>query len=243
MKTGFTLAEVLITLGIIGVVAALTLPGLLQEYANLVVGTKLKKFYSQINQAIRLSEAEYGDKKYWYSDTNSVTTDSDGKPVAGSSTAEKWFNKYIGSHMTIIKVSYDENALPTFYFKDGTALKLMAASMQDTTMLKNMRDWTFYTSYPDKCLKLYGNEETSRGKCSFQFIFAPEGEPDIADSQNRNLYKFHLNKGFEPYKYNWNGSYTNLKNKCKNSNPEYCTALIQMNNWKIPKDYPFKVSY
>ena len=32
MKKGFTLAEVLITLGIIGVVAALTLPSLITNY-------------------------------------------------------------------------------------------------------------------------------------------------------------------------------------------------------------------
>lgn len=40
---GFTLAEVLITLGIIGVVAALTLPALVQNYRNQVVETRLKR--------------------------------------------------------------------------------------------------------------------------------------------------------------------------------------------------------
>ena len=43
-KSAFTLAEVLITLGIIGVVSALTLPVLVQKYRNNVVETKLKKF-------------------------------------------------------------------------------------------------------------------------------------------------------------------------------------------------------
>ena len=52
MKQAFTLAEVLITLGIIGVVAAMTLPALIQSYANTVVETRLAKFYSTINQAI-----------------------------------------------------------------------------------------------------------------------------------------------------------------------------------------------
>ena len=53
---GFTLAEVLITLGIIGVVAAMTLPALIQKNNNKVVETRLEKFYSGINQAIMLAE-------------------------------------------------------------------------------------------------------------------------------------------------------------------------------------------
>lgn len=60
---GFTLAEVLITLGIIGIVAAMTLPTLIQNYKNRVVETRLKKFYSTMNQAVLMAEAQYGDKK------------------------------------------------------------------------------------------------------------------------------------------------------------------------------------
>ena len=45
-KLAFTLAEVLITLGIIGIVAALTLPVLIQVNKNKEVETKLKKIYS-----------------------------------------------------------------------------------------------------------------------------------------------------------------------------------------------------
>lgn len=41
---GFTLAEVLITLGIIGVVAAMTLPGLIAKHRKTVIETKLARF-------------------------------------------------------------------------------------------------------------------------------------------------------------------------------------------------------
>ena len=40
---GFTLAEVLITLGIIGVVAALTLPSLITNYQKKQIVAQLKK--------------------------------------------------------------------------------------------------------------------------------------------------------------------------------------------------------
>ena len=48
---GFTLAEVLITLGIIGVVAALTLPTLIHKHRNKVMETQFKTAYSLISRA------------------------------------------------------------------------------------------------------------------------------------------------------------------------------------------------
>jgi prepilin-type N-terminal cleavage/methylation domain-containing protein len=59
-KKAFTLAEVLITLGIIGVVAALTIPGLVASYQKKVTETKIKKFYSLIQQAVKMKEVEDG---------------------------------------------------------------------------------------------------------------------------------------------------------------------------------------
>lgn len=61
-KQAFTLAEVLITLGIIGVVASMTLPALIQTNKNAEVESKLKKVYSVMNQAILRSEIDNGPK-------------------------------------------------------------------------------------------------------------------------------------------------------------------------------------
>ena len=49
-KTAFTLAEVLITLGIIGVVAALTIPSLISKKHNSELEVALKKYYSVLQQ-------------------------------------------------------------------------------------------------------------------------------------------------------------------------------------------------
>lgn len=59
---GFTLAEVLITLGIIGVVAAMTLPALVQNSRNKELQSGLKKAYSTISQALDLYQAENGER-------------------------------------------------------------------------------------------------------------------------------------------------------------------------------------
>ena len=59
-KIAFTLAEVLITLGIIGVVAALTLPSVIQNYKKQVTVTQLKKAYSVLGQVVQKSIADNG---------------------------------------------------------------------------------------------------------------------------------------------------------------------------------------
>lgn len=50
-KIAFTLAEVLVTLGIIGVVAAITMPTLIDNHQKKVAATRLEKFYSMMSQA------------------------------------------------------------------------------------------------------------------------------------------------------------------------------------------------
>lgn len=52
--SGFTLAEVLITLGVIGVVAAITIPILINDYKKTQYVTALKKAYTEFNQALKL---------------------------------------------------------------------------------------------------------------------------------------------------------------------------------------------
>lgn len=57
---GFTLAEVLITLGIIGVVTAMTLPSVINNSRNKQLETALNKNYSVIQQALSMYQAETG---------------------------------------------------------------------------------------------------------------------------------------------------------------------------------------
>jgi len=56
----FTLAEVLITLGIIGVVAALTIPTLMANYQKVAEVAALKKAYAEVTQALQLMANDMG---------------------------------------------------------------------------------------------------------------------------------------------------------------------------------------
>lgn len=65
MNKGFTLAEVLITLGVIGVVSAMTLPTLIQKQRDKANVAKLQKVYSVLSQAILRAKNEQGEFSAW----------------------------------------------------------------------------------------------------------------------------------------------------------------------------------
>lgn len=110
MRKGFTLAEVLITLGIVGIVAAMTLPTVVNHYRKQVIGTKLSKFYSIMNQALLKSKAEYGEITF---EQNNLTD---------SEYLASWYRKNVIKH---IKTIYEEGPEKnnTYYkaiFLDGS---------------------------------------------------------------------------------------------------------------------------
>ena len=104
-KVAFTLAEVLITLGIIGVVAALTLPSVIQNYREKEYAIKLKRFYSEMENASRLVADEYGAVDTWrltYSfgeDANTTQEEMDNKYKSIDLFWSRYM-KYLGGEKT-----------------------------------------------------------------------------------------------------------------------------------------------
>lgn len=96
-KSGFTLAEVLVTLGIIGIVAAITLPTVISMYREHIVLTKLKRLYSVMNQAIKLSEAVNGEVLYWQNTLQPID----------------FYNKYYKDFLKVTKVEELEQIMIT----------------------------------------------------------------------------------------------------------------------------------
>lgn len=88
-KNAFTLAETLITLGIIGIVAALTIPTLVQSYKKSVMETRIAHFSSLWQQAYKMAEAENGPSTNW----DAIKTGDD--PQAMLEAYNKYFSKYI----------------------------------------------------------------------------------------------------------------------------------------------------
>ncbi len=225
-KAAFTLAEVLITLGIIGIVAAMTMPALIQRNINHTAEARLKKFYSVFNQAIQLAEAEYGDRTFWYSDIGGVQLDENGNPIEATAQIDIWFQKYFTKFITY-KKEIKTNGSIIYYLADGSAFQFGTEDNVQTS-----RAVTFYIGNPDKCT------DKEWGTCKFYFLYMPLDDPSPS-------WKYHTRRGMEPCKYDWNGTRKMLLDGCseKNNNlhRRYCTALIQISGWTIPKDYPYKV--
>ena len=95
-KKAFTLAEVLITLGIIGVVAALTLPSLVANYRKQQYVNSLKAGYSILNNGFRTMMADENiddiEDSELFSVIKSVGSDTD--TVASEQAAAKVLSKY-----------------------------------------------------------------------------------------------------------------------------------------------------
>lgn len=88
-RVGFTLAEVLITLGIIGIVAEITIPTLSMGFAKQSTATLIEKTYSTLYQAIKLSEVDNGPVSTWDFNTNANT-------ITGS---QNFFNIYFKPYL------------------------------------------------------------------------------------------------------------------------------------------------
>ncbi len=114
MKTkqaGFTLAEVLVTLAIIGVVAALTIPTLIQSANQAKYSTGLKKQISVLSSALQMNTANNID-------LTAITANSDSALAA-----------YFSSQLNIL--SDDGNGLLSL--ADGTKLQFKGSPGVDTT--------------------------------------------------------------------------------------------------------------
>ena len=210
----FTLAEVLITLGIIGIIAAMTIPTVITNYKKQEVQTKLSKIYSVMNEAIRQSELENGNIIEW---------DWTLSHFAPYQKQLEWYNKYLSKYIKINKIeniiSKNNANVLTIYFADGSILY---------TNWGDMNDFSFFIN--KKAMK-----NGKVGKDIFFFRLKPK---------SNSIY--HKNKYFEPFAETWDGNinhlYQNAPNNygCADQYGNFCTKIIQLNGWKIPKDYPIK---
>lgn len=126
--SAFTLAETLIVLAIIGVVAAMTIPTLVQNYKEGETVTRLKKAYSIISQAYQLAIAENGTPDTWglnTSQSNFYDEEEWSEPDRSSSSRTKIVNilsKYM-KHNKINTVKGDKETSKgeySIYLNDGT---------------------------------------------------------------------------------------------------------------------------
>lgn len=126
-KSGFTLAEVLITLGIIGVVAAMTIPTLMNQTGQAQFKTGFKKMISVLNQAVTMNLALNNSD---FSAMNTTTTD----------TASQSLYALFSNRMNILSTTNNlavtglgSAANYTLFFNDGMAISWLQAASACTS--------------------------------------------------------------------------------------------------------------
>lgn len=133
---GFTLSEVLLVLSVIGIIAALTIPTLVQKVSNYQYVTGLKKAYSTMSQAYNLLLAENGgDISYLFAGDGSNTFDTGVLNAFGTklnlikncgSAMGCWYDtprKYLNGNVVTANLdSYDNNNYAKAILADGSML-------------------------------------------------------------------------------------------------------------------------
>ena len=184
-KYAFTLAEVLITLGIIGVVIAMTLPSLIGRYQEKVTVTQLKKAYSILSQAFQQIILDEGEVNNW--------GDADTRARFFDDIVPKYFSivhrcRYSGGDKC--KVIYYKNrfnsttngfggGLSKYYLADGLTFYIrMRDYCWQNSALSNLKPNTsnVWGSYNSHCGEIFVDLNGERG-------------PNILD---RDLFKFYL---------------------------------------------------
>lgn len=106
----FTLSEVLITLVIIGVIAAVTIPVVIANYNEYEKVAKIRKTYATLNNALSLAIVLGGDSIF-----NVEANDFN--------TVKNYFNNYLKDRLSVTKVCYNQkgcwNSGDTKYLKGG----------------------------------------------------------------------------------------------------------------------------
>ena len=211
----FTLSEVLITLVIIGIIAAITVPILMQNHKRKETAVRLKKFYSVTAQAIKLAETEEGIPSY------------DWKNHFSSQGIGIWYNylsKYIPIEEKQEAACIDGSCHSLYFMTDGTAIRNI--------------DWGSADNSDYGCIHYDVNGAKGPnqfGKDRFGFsILRKRGLERISKSLS-----FFPEIRFERLLQE-NITREELLEDCK-SFGGYCTYLIMYDGWEIKNDYPYRL--
>ncbi len=259
----FTMAEVLVTLGIIGIVAAMTFPHLIEGYQKIVLQTQLKKFVNSFTRAYNQAVARYGDSEWW----DNCKVEPRKSNCALSLTHEYIFENFSG-------IDCSKNIFSEKYKKEFSEANYIYAGNRVTSDWKNpsivycrLNDGT-YLLYVFSSKSTYGtsfdidthfivdingsNGPNRYGKDIFGFEFyhklAPGhnydnwGVVEVQDPKEKML----LISGYglsgakrasgrkRPCGYLGSGSKRGSK-----YNLAPCQDELQKNGWEFPKNYPW----
>ena len=206
----FTLAEVLITLGIIGIVAAMTLPALVQKQQKHEASSRLKKFVSTFSQAILFAENAYGPHAGW--DMGEMNT---------YESAMNFLDKYIKPYVKYIDIektiTYNNMQGAKMRFLDGSVVYIAIGACYDIEYDYN------------------GEKKPNElGKDIFRFLLCNSESA----CQIKPIFRSAYCETKEIYEKDYPRTRDKMLAQCKQI-PARCSILLENDNWEFKKDYPW----
>ena len=243
-KAAFTMAEVLVTLGIIGIVAAMTLPALIGKYQKLVTVNKLKKVYTVLSQLVIKAQEDNGPA--YFSTSEEIDPD----------VIKNFFNTYWKPYFNSPTVSR-ENRNP---FNNGQS----ADSYKAYTNLNNKPlDISIYTTYGagrvyfttndgtdyflimTRWINEYDDDgnmiSTTYNYASIQTVYADLNGVKPPNIIGKDVFMFIVDFDKSIVRANGYDKTTNeINTNCSHSGTgAYCAAKIMQDGWEIADDYPW----
>lgn len=227
----FTMAEVLITLSILGVVIAMTLPSVVGKYQKIVATTQLKKIYNVIYNAYLMSVETNGESQGWmFPMTPEGTT-------VNKEQVEFFYNLYFAPFLNFKSSSYERYKVYNF---NGDDTKI---ERQQT-----IADNGYFVRNPDgMCMILWANNQYM----VFTADLNCEKSPNIVGKDVFDVFELYW-QGNKTLVVPWlsginDGTITraDLIESCKSHTyvsgvPSRCFALFVYDGMEFKKDYPWR---
>ena len=226
-KAAFTLAEVLITLGIIGIIAAMTLPQLIAKYQKLVTVTQLKRTYSLLSNAYQMAVNDYGDSIYW---DYPITDENNQRSITNDEFLERYYLPYLQHQKkkSGLYKAYNFNGQDIQY--DNVHGRGSSFRMSDGSCLTLWSNNQYVVLTTDlNCEKgpnIYGRDIFD----IFELYYMNNKKPFIAGLDAFKSFpreQIMNNSGCKTHTYN-------------GGKQAACFAIIVYDGWQIKDDYPWK---
>ena len=234
-RYAFTLAEVLITLGIIGVVAALTMPSLIMKYQKQIFATKVKYAYNIVSRALQASIQENGTPDTWnYGNSRDANAECDDACKAVMQNDLKFMvDKYFLPYFKTAKIVPSKtneysivinNGITLSFFIDGTNIIEGSGANAHTVYIP--RTLYIIASFNNNTTHYAYKTRDYSKQDVFMLVNYKSGNKLLFWNSNTSLSNM-LNSGY--------GCNENIDKNKRFS----CGALIQYYGWQIKEDYPW----
>ena len=208
--SAFTLAEVLIVVAVIGVIAMLTVPKVMKNYRNRVYSAQIRKVYSQVSDAIQSAMSDEHLSNFYETKVGKANVCSSTDSDDCTQGARYFLNKYFVSINKNCQTGTDKCIADTYTTLSGATVAAFS---------------------PDYCIRL----KTGQAICmeynatdKKTYIYADTNSRDLPNMSGKDLFYMQV----EEY-----GTLSDYKDTsaddCGKNNPAGCLNKIIDNGWKM----------